>query len=221
MKPSDFIKEAANPAQQAAIAIAMKKAGKKPKNEATMKSAEKEPMGPQFTGYFKGTDKPPVGKKLVGGESTQGAEKWNPRATVKREPLKNYKEITTWLGVDHNMLKGLRMRFPGFPSPVPGVRASHGSHEYYQPSKIKDWVRANNILDVIAQIKSKQQPKVSTQENIQAGDQIRTRKMSHRGIVESVELYRPFGELAVYFRTADDQLLRTPMSNVIKIPKGE
>lgn len=130
MKPSDFIKEAANPAQQAAIAIAMKKAGKKPKNETNMKSAEKEPTGPRFTGYFKGKDKPSVGRRLVGGESL-------------------------------------------------------------------------------------------TLENLIPGDQIRTQKMGYRGIVESIEFYRPFGEPAVYFRTADNCLLRTPISNVIKIPKGE
>ena len=33
MKITDIITEAANPAQQAAIAISMKKAGKKPKSE--------------------------------------------------------------------------------------------------------------------------------------------------------------------------------------------
>lgn len=35
MKVNEIITEAANPAQQAAIAISMKKAGKKPKNEST------------------------------------------------------------------------------------------------------------------------------------------------------------------------------------------
>jgi len=35
MKVTEIITEAANPAQQAAIAISMKKAGKKPKNEST------------------------------------------------------------------------------------------------------------------------------------------------------------------------------------------
>ncbi len=150
MKLSEFIDEAANPAQQAAIAIAMKKAGKKPKNEQEVderfqlpkrldtkrdrfKSLRKEAAqetGPKFTGHFKGQDKPPVGKKLVG--SNEG----------------------------------------------------------------------------------------SVAESLQPGDQIRTQKMSYRGIIESIELYRPFGEYAVYFRTADNQLLRTPISNVIKIPSG-
>lgn len=116
MKLSDIVKEAATPAQQAAIAIAMKKAGKKPKNE--------DGPGSKFTGYFRGKDRPPVGRRLVG-------------------------------------------------------------------------------------------------EEIQAGDRIRTVNMSQRGIVESVELYRPFGELAVYFRDSNNQLLRTPISNVVRIPMGE
>ncbi len=144
MKLSEFIDEAANPAQQAAIAIAMKKAGKKPKNEAEVderfqlpqrlgtkrdrfKSLRKEEVQeePKFTGYFKGRDRAPVGKKLVGNES------------------------------------------------------------------------------------------------INPGDRIRTQDMSRSGIVESIELYRPFNGLAVYFRTADDRLLRTPISNVMRIPQGD
>ena len=35
MKINEILTEAANPAQQAAIAISMKKANKKPKNEST------------------------------------------------------------------------------------------------------------------------------------------------------------------------------------------
>ena len=141
----DLASEAATPAQQAAIAISMKQAGKKPKNEDEIeerfqlpkrlgtrrdrfKSLRKEAAkdtGPKFTGYFKGQDKPPVGKRLVG------------------------------------------------------------------------------------------------ETDIEPGDYVRTHKMGYRGIVESVELYRPFGELAVYFRTEDDQLLRTPLSNVFRIPVSE
>lgn len=54
----DTINEAANPAQQAAKAIAMKNAGKKPKHEGA--------TGPEFTGYWKGTDKGTPGKHMVG-----------------------------------------------------------------------------------------------------------------------------------------------------------
>jgi acid stress-induced BolA-like protein IbaG/YrbA len=50
--------EAANPAQQAAIAIAKKK-------KKGMKEGE---TGPKFTGYYKGTDKGKPGKKMVGGD---------------------------------------------------------------------------------------------------------------------------------------------------------
>lgn len=147
MKLSEFIDEAANPAQQAAIAIAMKKAGKRPKNEDAVderfnlpkrlgtrkdrfKSLRKESQGgpgPKFTGYFRGKDKPPIGQRLVGESSLE----------------------------------------------------------------------------------------------IQPGDHIRTVKMAYHGIVESVELYRPFNEQAVYFRTTEGQLLRTPVSNVMRIPVNE
>jgi hypothetical protein len=148
MKLSEFIDEAANPAQQAAIAIAMKRAGKKPKTEAevderfqlprrlgtkrdrfkSLRQEDQQGPGPKFTGYFKGQDRTPVGKKLVGSES-----------------------------IDH----------------------------------------------------------------VQIGDRVRTRDMSRSGIVESVELYRPFNSLAVYFRTEDRELLRTPIANVIRIPVQE
>lgn len=210
MKFKDFTDEAANPAQQAAIAISMKKAGKKPKSEST-----------KFAGHFKSTDRAPVGKKLVGMESTQGAEKWRPHATVAREPLKNYTEITNWLGISHNTLKALRMRYPGFPDPVSGIRASYGSHQYYRPSEVKKWVRDNNLVDIITKSRAQQQNAVPVPESIQPGDTVRTVDMSRRGIVESVELYRPFQQLAVYFRTVDNQLLRTPITNVVRIPIGE
>ena len=54
----DTINEAATSAQQAAKAIAMKNAGKKPKHEGA--------TGPNFTGYWKGTDKGTPGKHMVG-----------------------------------------------------------------------------------------------------------------------------------------------------------
>ena len=89
------------------------------------KSLRKEAAtGPKFTGYFRGTDRPPVGRKLVG-------------------------------------------------------------------------------------------------ESIEPGDRIRTRGLVSNGIVESIEYYRPFGEMAVYYKDGDDKLMRTPISNVIKIPQGE
>lgn len=49
--------EAANPAQQAAIAIAIKKKNKQPKNEDSMDQSEHHPSGVKFSGYWKGTDK--------------------------------------------------------------------------------------------------------------------------------------------------------------------
>ena len=44
--------EAANPAQQAAIAINMKKKHQKPKNEDSMDAATHHPLGPKFGGYW-------------------------------------------------------------------------------------------------------------------------------------------------------------------------
>lgn len=84
---------------------------------------QQEGTGPKFTGYFKGTDRPPVGRRLVG-------------------------------------------------------------------------------------------------DSVEPGDRIRTRGLVSNGIVESIEYYRPFGEMAVYYRNTDNVLLRTPISNVVKIPQG-
>jgi hypothetical protein len=150
MKIKDFVVEAANPAQQAAIAISMKKAGKKPKNETA--------TGPKFTGHFKGKNKPPVGNRLVGEEEKKSLRNTNP----------------CWKG--------------------------------YHPigTKKKNGRTVPNCVP----------------ESVQVGAFIRTQDMSQRGIVESVELYRPFGQKAVYFRTQDNILLRTPISNVVVIPQG-
>ena len=90
--------------------------------ERSMPKAARAATGPKFTGYFRGRDRPPVGKRLVG------------------------------------------------------------------------------------------------ESNIQVGDVVRTDSL--RGIVESIEYYRPFGTMAVYFATSDGTLMRTPLANVIKIPKG-
>ena len=176
MKIQEFVVEAANPAQQAAIAISMKKAGKKPKNEADIgerfqlpkhlgtkrdrfKSLRKEAVKeePKFTGHFKGKDTPPVGDRLVGEEKKKSLRNTNP----------------CWKG--------------------------------YHPvgTKKKNGRTVPNCVP----------------ESVNVGDQVRTQDMRRRGVVESVELYRPFGEKAVYFRTADNQLLRTPISNIVKIPQ--
>ena len=95
------------------------------KREGSMQQAKREPTGPKFTGYFKGTARAPVGRRLVGSES------------------------------------------------------------------------------------------------INPGDRIRTLDMVSNGIVESLEYYRPFNEMAVYFKDSNNRILRTPISNVFKIPQGE
>ena len=58
-------------------------------------------------------------------------------------------------------------------------------------------------------------------ESIEPGDRVRTKTLISNGIVESIEYYRPFGEMAVYYKDANNCLMRTPISNVIKIPYGE
>jgi hypothetical protein len=154
MRIKDIISEAANPAQQAAIAISMKKAGKKPKNESTKET------GPKFTGYFKGKDNLPVKKRMVGEKSVE----------KEKKSLRNTNPC--WKG--------------------------------YHPvgTKKKNGRTVPNCVP----------------ESIQVGDFVRTQDMSRRGVVESVEIHRPFGEYAVYFRTEQDKLLRTPISNIVKIP---
>jgi len=64
--------EAANPAQQAAIAINMKKKHQKPKNEDSMDAATHHPLGPKFGGYWKGTNKATPRKDGANGQAGMG-----------------------------------------------------------------------------------------------------------------------------------------------------
>jgi hypothetical protein len=81
----DTINEAANPAQQAAIAIDMKKQHKKPKQEGA--------TGPNFTGYWKGTDKSVPGKRMVGGESILRDLERKLDETPVRDLMREYREF--------------------------------------------------------------------------------------------------------------------------------
>ena len=95
----DTINEAANPAQQAAIAIAMKKAGKKPKTEDAMASAEQHATGPKFTGYWKGTDKRTPGKHMVGSsESILRDLERKLDETPVRDLMREYREFVAEYG---------------------------------------------------------------------------------------------------------------------------
>jgi len=71
----DSLKEAGSPAQQAAIAINMKKHHQKPKHtdEASMNWAAHKSTGPKFSGYLKGTDPAPTeyGNKSFGAEAKE------------------------------------------------------------------------------------------------------------------------------------------------------
>jgi len=93
------------------------------------------------------------------------------------------------------------------------ARSHMGLRNFHEPSTISTTAEPT-ISKQLA--KESQQPLGRYGENIQVNDTVRTN--SHRGIVESIEYYRPFGELTVYFRTKDNQLLRTPVRNTMKIP---
>ena len=67
VRVNNCVPEAANPAQQAAIAINMKKHHKKPKSEEEVEETKGE-TGPKFTGHWKGKDKGKPGKKMVGSD---------------------------------------------------------------------------------------------------------------------------------------------------------
>ena len=82
----DTINEAATSAQQAAKAIAMKNAGKKPKHEGA--------TGPEFTGYWKGTDKGTPGKHMVGAsESILRDLEQKLDETPVRDLMREYREF--------------------------------------------------------------------------------------------------------------------------------
>jgi len=103
----DGIAEAANPAQQAAIAVNMKKHHQKPKTEGSMSDAEHNPRGAKFGGYWKGTQKSPPkpGQGVGGGESKQSLLKdfeqelkENPRRQASRDLMREYKEFIAEYG---------------------------------------------------------------------------------------------------------------------------
>ena len=67
------VDEAGSPAQQAAIAINMKKHHQKPKTETSMAGASHKSTGPKFSGYLKGTDPAPTeySNKSFGSEAKE------------------------------------------------------------------------------------------------------------------------------------------------------
>jgi len=69
----------------------------------SMKSAERHPTGPKFTGKWKGTDDASKAKtKYVGGESIlkdfEQQLKENPRTEIKRDLMREYREFVTEYG---------------------------------------------------------------------------------------------------------------------------
>jgi len=87
----DIINEAATPAQQAAIAINMKKQHKRPKHEGA--------TGPKFTGYWKGTDAGTPGTKMVGSsESILRDLERRLDETPVRDLMREYREFVAEYG---------------------------------------------------------------------------------------------------------------------------
>jgi hypothetical protein len=93
VRANEFITEAANLAQQAAIAIAMKKAGKKPKSVA-------EQIGnPNIDEQDPAQGAETLQQKQVRAAITKGMEKWdqNGLATYQSQPAKrNYFAASGW-----------------------------------------------------------------------------------------------------------------------------
>jgi hypothetical protein len=118
----DF-KEAANPAQQAAIAIAKKKQQKVDENNPShqrgpksMNQAAQDPTGPKFGGYLKGTDPAPTeySKKSVGSmeEGIDGnmTARSNPLTQPLRKRQHMNKNTQVSLGKHNNALKAAAAR---------------------------------------------------------------------------------------------------------------
>lgn len=68
------------------------------------------------------------------------------RLAQKRGPLKTFPELADMLKISGPSLLALITHYPGFPKPVPGIRATYGSHKYYRPEEFKRWVIDNGIL---------------------------------------------------------------------------
>ena len=93
----DMLTEAANPAQQAAIAVNMKKHHQKPKTEGSMDSSEHKPTGPKFPGYWKGTDSASQAKnKMVGGSAEESIIKDLERALVENPRTNKHSLMREW-----------------------------------------------------------------------------------------------------------------------------
>ena len=109
MKVKDIILEAANPAQQAAIAISMKKAGKKPKDDM---DEAKQRLDPKcWKGYRK------AGTKMKGGTRVNNCVKTEAANPAQQAAMAIAKKKDK--GVDENFADG---KGPG----RPGDSARHG-----------------------------------------------------------------------------------------------
>lgn len=122
-----------------------------------------------------------VGENVEEGKfsfTNSAAERAKQREQGLRSPLRNSAELAAMLKIDRYTLSSLINKFPGFPKPVSGVRATYGSHNYYQVNDFKKWVRDNNVLDYLKQRKSIEQESIDLSEVAPPGmeDWIKDRK---------------------------------------------
>lgn len=160
----DSISEAANPAQQAAIAVNMKKHHQKPKTEGSMADAEHNPRGPKFGGYWKGTDpNPPKPGMGVGGESKQSLLKdfeqelkENPRRQASRDLMREYREFVAeygGVGGYSAASQAPQGANPNQPDPAQAQQALDKQQIQKNTSMIKSTLNAQGAAQPLNQIK--------------------------------------------------------------------
>jgi hypothetical protein len=97
----------------------------------------------------KAGDEKEVDETINMSDIMSAAEREKQRQEGKRVPLRNFLELAQMLKLNRVQLQGLTRKYPGFPKPIEGIRATNGSQTYYNPSDFKRWVISNGILDIV------------------------------------------------------------------------
>jgi hypothetical protein len=97
----------------------------------------------------KAGDEKEVDETINMSDIMSAAEREKQRQAGKRVPLRNFLELAQMLKLNSVQLQGLTRKYPGFPKPIEGIRATNGSQTYYNPSDFKRWVISNGILDIV------------------------------------------------------------------------
>ena len=120
MKISEILTEASSPAQQAAIAIAMKKAGKKPKNE-------------EYTGAEKVSNNPDdPSNRFIGTTSLTNNFK---QATPGQSTLSTIKKVVKEQLEEMSVPAGTTGKRKDWNPPMVGIRMASGKIEKHPPGK--------------------------------------------------------------------------------------